>query len=112
MGFCLSGHVLCTVALLRDDPAADDTVINNALAGAWCRCTGQQIRMAVRAAAAPLPTSEAMRYSHAPIEGSVAGFLAAIERLRRLRATVLVPGHGPVRRGDEAAALGAQDPGI
>ena len=41
-GFCLSGHVLCTVALLRDDPAADDTVINNALAGTLCGCTGYQ----------------------------------------------------------------------
>lgn len=52
-GFCLSGQVLCAVALLRRDPDPDDGAIDAALAGNICRCTGyQQIRTAVREAAA------------------------------------------------------------
>jgi hypothetical protein len=81
-GFCLSGHVLCTVALLRDDPAADDTVINNALAGlcadapatsrsGWPSGWQQQHRRQPR---------KRCDIATRPIEGSVAAFLAAIER--------------------------------
>lgn len=39
------------------------------------------------------------------LEGSVAGFRAAITQMRALAPDVLVPGHGPVRRGDEVPAL-------
>ncbi|SDD35369.1 MBL fold metallo-hydrolase [Actinokineospora iranica] len=38
-------------------------------------------------------------------EGSVAGYLKALARIRDLAPDVLVPGHGPVRRGAEVARL-------
>jgi glyoxylase-like metal-dependent hydrolase (beta-lactamase superfamily II) len=38
-------------------------------------------------------------------EGSVAGYRAALARIRELEPEVLVPGHGPVRRGAEVTAL-------
>ena len=48
-GFCLPGHVLCTVAALRQDPPPDD--LDGELDGNLCRCTGyQQISAAVAAA--------------------------------------------------------------
>ncbi len=39
------------------------------------------------------------------LEGSVAGFRAAIAQMRALSPQVLVPGHGPVRRGDDVEQL-------
>jgi cyclase len=39
------------------------------------------------------------------LEGSVTGFRAAVARMRQLAPGVLVPGHGPVCRGDEVPAL-------
>lgn len=39
------------------------------------------------------------------VEGSVAGYLRALEELRALDAEVLVPGHGPVCRGAEVGRL-------
>lgn len=39
------------------------------------------------------------------LEGSVAGFQAALAGIRALAPEVLVPGHGPVRRGDEVGHL-------
>ena len=39
------------------------------------------------------------------LEGSVGGFRQAIAQMRELGAEVLVPGHGPVCRGDEVDAL-------
>ena len=92
-----------------DDPPADDTVINTALAGARCRCTGQQqIRMAVRAAAAPPPTSEAIRYSHAPDRGQRRGFPPGDRAAAGVARHHSDPRARAIRRGDEAAALGAQ----
>ena len=41
-GFCLSGNVLCTVALARKKPDADLADVKEALAGNLCRCTGYQ----------------------------------------------------------------------
>jgi glyoxylase-like metal-dependent hydrolase (beta-lactamase superfamily II) len=38
-------------------------------------------------------------------EGSLAGYPVALAALRELQAEVLVPGHGPVRRGGEIARL-------
>jgi carbon-monoxide dehydrogenase small subunit len=50
-GFCLAGHVLCTVAALRREPVPDD--LEHELDGNLCRCTGyQQITIAVDAARA------------------------------------------------------------
>lgn len=39
------------------------------------------------------------------VEGSIAGYPRALAALRALEPEVLVPGHGPVRRGDEVTAL-------
>jgi carbon-monoxide dehydrogenase small subunit len=51
-GFCTSGMLITTVALLRDNPAPDDAAIRAALSGNLCRCTGyQNIVKAVRLAA-------------------------------------------------------------
>ena len=41
-GFCLAGHVLCTVALSRKNPDANLAEVKEALAGNLCRCTGYQ----------------------------------------------------------------------
>jgi cyclase len=39
------------------------------------------------------------------VEGSVAGFTEALQEIRHLGPEVLVPGHGPVRQGEEVGAL-------
>ncbi len=51
-GFCTSGMLITTVALLRDRPRPTDAEIRAALSGNLCRCTGyQNIVKAVRLAA-------------------------------------------------------------
>src|SRR5712692_9225612 len=51
-GFCTSGMLITTVALLRDRPLPTDTEIRAALSGNLCRCTGyQNIVKAVKLAA-------------------------------------------------------------
>src|SRR5260221_10434707 len=51
-GFCTSGMLITTVALLRDQPRPTDAEIRAALSGNLCRCTGyQNIVKAVRLAA-------------------------------------------------------------
>jgi carbon-monoxide dehydrogenase small subunit len=51
-GFCTSGMLITSVALLRDHPRPDDDEIRAALSGNLCRCTGyQNIVKAVRLAA-------------------------------------------------------------
>ena len=51
-GFCTSGMLITTVALLREHPSPSDTEIRAALSGNLCRCTGyQNIVKAVRLAA-------------------------------------------------------------
>ena len=51
-GFCTSGMLITTVALLREKPSPTDTEIRAALSGNLCRCTGyQNIVKAVRLAA-------------------------------------------------------------
>jgi aerobic-type carbon monoxide dehydrogenase small subunit (CoxS/CutS family) len=51
-GFCTSGMLISTVALLRDRPRPSDREIREALGGNLCRCTGyQNIVRAVRLAA-------------------------------------------------------------
>jgi len=51
-GFCTSGMLITTVALLRDNPLPTDAEIRAALSGNLCRCTGyQNIVKAVRLAA-------------------------------------------------------------
>src|SRR5882672_6860636 len=52
-GFCTSGMLITTVALLRHNPRPTDAEIRAALSGNLCRCTGyQNIVKAVRLAAA------------------------------------------------------------
>src|SRR5437660_8295394 len=52
-GFCTSGMMITTVALLRENPRPTDAEIRAALSGNLCRCTGyQNIVKAVRLAAA------------------------------------------------------------
>ena len=41
-GFCTPGVLMTMVAFLRDNPAADETTIREALSGNLCRCTGYQ----------------------------------------------------------------------
>ena len=54
-GFCTSGMLISTVALLRDRPRPSDREIREALSGNLCRCTGyQNIVKAVRLAAETL----------------------------------------------------------
>jgi aerobic carbon-monoxide dehydrogenase small subunit len=51
-GFCTSGMLITTVALLRERPNPSDAEIREALSGNLCRCTGyQNIVRAVRLAA-------------------------------------------------------------
>jgi carbon-monoxide dehydrogenase small subunit len=51
-GFCTSGMLITTVALLRERPRPTDPEIRAALSGNLCRCTGyQNIVKAVRLAA-------------------------------------------------------------
>ncbi len=54
-GYCQSGQVMATVALLQQHPKPTDAQIDAALAGNLCRCgTYVRIRAAVHAAAAAL----------------------------------------------------------
>jgi len=41
-GFCTPGFVMSALALLRDDPGADETKVREELSGNICRCTGYQ----------------------------------------------------------------------
>jgi carbon-monoxide dehydrogenase small subunit len=41
-GFCTPGFVMSTVALLRENPDADEDEIRETLSGNVCRCTGYQ----------------------------------------------------------------------
>ena len=50
-GYCQSGQIMATVALLRRVAQPDDSTINTALAGNLCRCgTHARIRVAVKRA--------------------------------------------------------------
>ncbi|MDQ6674327.1 MAG: (2Fe-2S)-binding protein [Chloroflexota bacterium] len=59
-GFCTSGMLITTVALLRDNPRPSDAEIRAALSGNLCRCTGYQnivkaVRLASERMATPTP---------------------------------------------------------
>lgn len=55
-GYCQSGQMMATVALLRRTPAPDDAQVAQALDGHLCRCgTQQRVRVAVRRAAGDRP---------------------------------------------------------
>jgi carbon-monoxide dehydrogenase small subunit len=41
-GFCTPGFVMSTVALLRENPAADEAEVRETLSGNICRCSGYQ----------------------------------------------------------------------
>jgi isoquinoline 1-oxidoreductase alpha subunit len=59
-GYCQTGQMMSTVALLRTSPKPTDAQIDTALAGNLCRCgTHQRIRRAVHRAAATLAASGA-----------------------------------------------------
>ena len=58
-GFCLAGHILCTVALLRKTPGASVDETKDALAGNLCRCTGYQNILAAATLAAEKSRREA-----------------------------------------------------
>ena len=50
-GFCTPGLIMTAKALLDTNPAPDEDAINEALAGAICRCTGHiKVKIAVREA--------------------------------------------------------------
>ena len=54
-GYCQSGQILATIALLNENKAPSDADIDNALSGNLCRCaTCHRIRAAVHAAARAL----------------------------------------------------------
>lgn len=54
-GYCQSGQILATVALLRRQPRPDAAAVDAALAGHLCRCgTQPRVRRAVARAAAAL----------------------------------------------------------
>ena len=59
-GYCQSGQILATVALLRRQPRPDAAAVDAALAGHLCRCgTQPRVRRAIaRAAAALQPRSQ------------------------------------------------------
>jgi aerobic-type carbon monoxide dehydrogenase small subunit (CoxS/CutS family) len=66
-GFCLSGSVLCTVAMLRAEPDPTTAQIDDALAGNLCRCTGyQRIRAGARDAARRLHPDDQPATTPAP----------------------------------------------
>lgn len=59
-GFCTSGFMMATKALLEDDPDPDRAAIEEGLRGNLCRCTGYQpIVRAVEASAERLDHGEA-----------------------------------------------------
>ncbi len=54
-GFCTPGLIMSARALLNENPRADAEAINEALAGAICRCTGHiKVKEAVARAVADL----------------------------------------------------------
>ena len=58
-GFCTPGLIMSARALLNENPQADAEAINEALAGAICRCTGHiKVKEAVAQTIAALAASE------------------------------------------------------
>ncbi len=50
-GFCTPGLIMTAKALLDTDPTPDEDAINEAMAGAICRCTGHiKVKIAIREA--------------------------------------------------------------
>jgi carbon-monoxide dehydrogenase small subunit len=48
-GFCTPGLIMSAKALLDTNPAPDEEAINEAMAGAICRCTGHvKVKTAIR----------------------------------------------------------------
>jgi aerobic-type carbon monoxide dehydrogenase small subunit (CoxS/CutS family) len=55
-GYCHPGQIMSAVALLTENPAPNDTDIDNAMSGNLCRCgTYQRIRRAIHRAAVTVP---------------------------------------------------------
>jgi carbon-monoxide dehydrogenase small subunit len=59
-GYCTPGLVMTVRALLAENPGADAEAINEALAGALCRCTGHiKVKLAVAHAVATMAAQPA-----------------------------------------------------
>jgi len=65
-GFCTPGLIMTAKALLDTNPAHDEAAINEALAGALCRCTGHiKVKIAVREAVRAIAEQGVARGSQA-----------------------------------------------
>lgn len=59
-GYCTPGLIMTAKALVDTNPSPDDEAINEALAGAICRCTGHiKVKEAVRQAVASMAAEKA-----------------------------------------------------
>jgi aerobic-type carbon monoxide dehydrogenase small subunit (CoxS/CutS family) len=72
-GYCQSGMIMTTAALLKQKPKPTDADIDQALGGHICRCgTYNRIRKAVHTAAAAMPPAPAAPDKSAPNKGGAA----------------------------------------
>jgi carbon-monoxide dehydrogenase small subunit len=66
-GVCTPGLIMSAMGLLNRNPNADERAINEALAGAICRCTGHiKVKQAVARAVAEMAHAAAKPESHGP----------------------------------------------
>ena len=66
-GVCTPGLIMSAMGLLNRHPDADERAINDALAGAICRCTGHiKVKMAVARAVAEIAASKSGTITDAP----------------------------------------------
>jgi len=73
-GYCQSGMIMTSVALLKKTPKPTDADIDSALGGHICRCgTYNRIRKAVYTAAASMPPAPAATEKGAPKKGATKG---------------------------------------
>ena len=69
-GYCTPGLVMTAKALLDTHPAPDAAAIDEALAGAICRCTGHiKVKEAVRQAIVKMAASGETGADHGPAQG-------------------------------------------
>jgi 4-hydroxybenzoyl-CoA reductase subunit gamma len=93
-GFCTPGMIMAAEALLRKNPAPDETAIRDALSGNLCRCTGYvKIIESVQAA------SEPSFPRRVRADDAAAGVLSRGRESSDFDKTTL----GPRRRGDDMA---------
>jgi isoquinoline 1-oxidoreductase alpha subunit len=81
-GYCQSGMIMASVALLKDKPKPSDADIDTALAGHICRCgTYSRIRKAIHVAAAAMPPPPAPVPESAPVPAPAKGKAAPKGRI-------------------------------